>query len=773
MKKLVTLLALFMLFSVLSLGQSIKHVSLSFNKNEFKLQQDEQGHIVISSTVYSYHLKSDTLLPALPYIGFNVLVKNNESYVGFTSSCSKTIIQNNVMVTPNPIAIPTNLPPLVSGKNGSFIYNQQIYPEVYVEYAGSDESNGYKILTFLVCPFEYDATTKKLSLRSTINLDIHLNILSQSTQSKCSSTKNDNMNKVIQQIIVNPEDFNEQSNSITRTDSNLNLAKQTGYEYVIVTSNLLKDCFQELAAWKNRKGIRSKVVTVEEIDSTFSGATKQEKIKRALANIEGLSYVLLGGDTVNVPTCMCYIGQYLNTDSITPADSYYACLGTMNWDRNGNGFYGEFDDSVSLIPSLNVSRAPVYTVTGAQSFVSRIINYESAPDTTNWQDNILMSGTSLGKRDSSGVLQPFYDPLSGLSDTQIWSQMMYDEYIAPSGTYPSWNGVRTRFYDTYTDISGDDTYDFNASNLQNELKKGYTFVDVMTHGSQTGWKMEGDNDSYNWNYSSVLRNTGYTIIITTACLTNAFDFHAAHRCLSVDFMIRRTGGILAYWGTSRENWHYLNLNYLGTGAEYNGFTYRKLFEDKYHRMGKATTAVKIEKMSLAMDDSEGYEVDRKVWMGLNLMGDPEMPVYLNKPKYFQNVSVQVVNDSIYVNAGTGDFDICFINQDDSTDYYIARDVSDSIAVFNRLNGVFDVCITKPGYVPYFIVCGDTYLQNISLSGAKYYVSKKAMIGSNVTDKVEQGPVLINNGSTTIKAEQDVTITKDFEVRQGAIFTITQ
>ena len=177
-------------------------------------------------------------------------------------------------------------------------------------------------------------------------------------------------------------------------------------------------------------------------------------------------------------------------------------------------------------------------------------------------------------------------------------------------------------------------------------------------------------------------------------------------------------------------------------------------------------------MSIVLSSGSNYTNTRKIWMGLNLMGDPEMPVYLSKPKYFQNVNIQFVNDSIYVDAGTGDIDICFINQNDSTDYYIARNITDSVAVFSRINGVFDVCITKPGYVPYSTTCGDTYLQNITLAGTKTYETGNAMIGSNVTDKVTQGPVVIQSGSTTVKASQGATITKDFEVKSGAEFTIS-
>ena len=103
---------------------------------------------------------------------------------------------------------------------------------------------------------------------------------------------------------------------------------------------------------------------------------------------------------------------------------------------------------------------------------------------------------------------------------------------------------------------------------------------------------------------------------------------------------------------------------------------------------------------------------------------------------------------------------------------IARDITDSVAIFSRINGIFDVCITKPGYVPYITTCDDTYLQNITLAGTKTYETGNAMIGSNVTNKIVQGPVVISNGNTVVRASQGAIITKDFEVRLGADFTIT-
>ena len=755
-----------MLLPLFVFGQSVKHISLSFNQDDFRYLHDEDGNLVIASNVHIYKLKPDTLLPALPYIGYSVLIKNTEIYDGHTCSCSRNLLQRNIMMAPNPVAIPTNMVPPIANQNVSVSYKPQTYPQQYVEYIGKDDCNGYRLLTFLVCPFEYNAITKSLYLRKSVDFDIRLRTAPSVTQSQVKNKKN--IEDVIRRSVINPEELSSQSGSRVSAETKNRLEKQTGYEYVIVTNKKLKDVFQKLANWKSRKGIRSKVITTESIDSLYSGATKQERIKRALADIENLSYVLLAGDTTIVPTCMCYIGKEKATDSITPADSYYACLGTMNWDRDEDGVYGEFEDSVSMLPSLNVSRMVATSVSGAQILVDKIINYESNPDTTNWQDKILMAGTSVGYKEN-GKWYPYTK--NGKSDTQIWGQMMYDAYINPATSgQTSWNGELTRFYDTYTDISGDDTYDFTSFNLRKELRKGYTFVNVMTHGSERSWKMEKNYSDFDISATSFV-NSGYTIITTTACLTNAFDYknEDRHRCLSYNFLLDKSNGILAYLGTSRENWYVpRRLNELGYDADYDGLAYRKLFEEKYHRMGKALTGVKGLKRNEAMDD---YDSDRKVWMSLNLLGDPEMPVYLSKPQRFQNVDIQSINDSIYVKTGVEDYDVCFINRDDSTDYYIARDVSDSIVAFKRLDGIFDVCITKPGYIPYFSVCDNLFLQNTLLSDTNGFVSNNVVIGSDVTDKIEHGPVIVNNGSIIVRGLKSTTITKDFEVKKGAEFII--
>ena len=62
--------------------------------------------------------------------------------------------------------------------------------------------------------------------------------------------------------------------------------------------------------------------------------------------------------------------------------------------------------------------------------------------------------------------------------------------------------------------------------------------------------------------------------------------------------------------------------------------------------------------------------------------------------------------------------------------------------------------------------------HITLTGTKTYETGNAMIGYDVTNIVSHGPVVINNGNTTFNARQSATITKDFVVKLGAKFTIS-
>ena len=83
------------------------------------------------------------------------------------------------------------------------------------------------------------------------------------------------------------------------------------------------------------------------------------------------------------------------------------------------------------------------------------------------------------------------------------------------------------------------------------------------------------------------------------------------------------------------------------------------------------------------------------------------------------------------------------------------------------------CITRHGYVPFVFTIKDkkNYLQNTIHDGRHHIKSNSFAIGKDVIDYDFNGPVKVLGGTLNIKYEDNVTINKDFEVKQGAILSI--
>jgi hypothetical protein len=64
---------------------------------------------------------------------------------------------------------------------------------------------------------------------------------------------------------------------------------------------------------------------------------------------------------------------------------------------------------------------------------------------------------------------------------------------------------KVSFYDTGTDFPEGANYDFNATNIQKELSKGYTFVNEDSHGNYSFWETEGPN--YTVSHAETLNNS--------------------------------------------------------------------------------------------------------------------------------------------------------------------------------------------------------------------------------------------------------------------------
>ena len=756
-----TVLMLFSLVALCSWGvQRNDTIQLTFNLEDFILTQHD-GLTHIDSNNLDLYFGSNPTEPALPEIPICVLIGENEVFEGFTYTTNNDTIISNIFIEacspPQKMQIPNN------GNHS----NTSSFPSIYsshLDYNCSRKIEHYNLLYFSIHPFSYNGINHQLTLNQTIELSIVV-------------TSSDEMASPVvlpvNQLISNIENRNLVSRAAVNGDEIDFLYPESmyptsgeqqniDYEYIIISPSWAVSYFMPLVNWKTQKGIKTKILTIPEIDNHYSGETRQIRIKNALhdyydGQYKGLKYVLLAGEPSLVPSQECIIEVHnSNNDTIayTPCDLYYSSFKTMNWDKNNNGIYGEREDSVNLDSDIIVSRLPFSSGNDAQSFVNRILEYEKNPNTDNWENNILLCGTGLGRmiyfqgEQHSDVVE------LGNNISKIISKV--------------WNGIQYRFYDTLTDFPNGANYDFTSANLQSELEKGYTFVQVDTHGSPTTWSMETTDEgspykSYGTYNAAALTNSSYSVITTSSCLTN--DFSYPYSCLSKALMFNPNSGILGYLGASSNSWSISSNYYLKN-------FYKHLLSSNDKRFASAARNAKQEFINynwhLSYADTYRWTI-----LTFNTIGDPEMSVYTSRPQSFQNVSIVYNNNCLSVDAKLDGCRICLMSANDDGNSYYKVYENVRCAQFNTLNcDTLSLCITCPNYIPYQRTINNvTYIQNETISENRHVISQETYIGRDVTDNKPNGSVVIDSGNVDICRGNATLIKNDFEVKISSSFEI--
>ena len=763
MKRLICFPMLLILVCCAIHAEGNKVIKLHFNENEFTAENFE-GEYYICTSRYTTILKEDTSLPALPYICVYVLVGPNDDFLGHEIVLKDTLFKDSLLLGHNPRCVPTNsiLPTYIEERP----FQKESYPEVRAEYTGTHNMGGYRFLSFLVTPFRYDTSVQSLYMCKEMEIKVNLNTGRSSNLT--SNSLSPHSARTLLSMVANPEDMDTLYGSISQTAStngNTKASTQTindvPLQYLIITCDSLASEFQRLAEWKTAKGVKTQVVTVEDIYSNYTGSTNQLKIKQAIKyyydnSSSNLQYVLLGGGKEIVPVQNCY-GKVPNTEYETeaPSDLFYACLQNINWDTNNNGIYGEITDNVDISPTVALARLPASTCQEAHNMIDKILGYERNPIISNWNNMILMCGADGGVTYSNNS--------SGISIHHHASELMYSQYLANS----NWSGTKFRFYDSGTDNEAGANYNVTGYNLSKELQKGYSFVNVNTHGSDNYWNLEG-SATYNNYPASTQTNVSYSLITTEACHTNNLSDSIF---LGKRLMMNPHSGVVAYYGSSDYGFfNSLIVDYLGPSDIFSGLMLHLLLASDTINIGEA---VRFSKVLLSSACSSNYSADRWVYFFLNTLSDPEMPVYANVPQKYDNLSINHNSNSFTFYPNVERNYHCLMSRLDGglSFYESASDMYPSLS-FNLGSSEYLICLSHRGYVPYRSIIGSTvYLQNESLDDNLNVTTDYTYIGSDVATGRTEGPVSIENGHSVISSTYGVTIKNDFEVKPGASLRI--
>jgi len=302
----------------------------------------------------------------------------------------------------------------------------------------------------------------------------------------------------------------------------------TGSRYLIISPTALMDSVSDLVTLKTSQGFMVETVTLEAILTSSSGLDDPEKIRNYLIDYSeqdtNKAFVLLVGSIETMPMRIAYTDPADHYTYNVPTDYYYQEL-TCDWDLDGDGFYGEWDDDLTkdncdYKVEVYVGRLPWDSPLDVAKMVETIISYEN--------DYSARMKTAIGA--AATIVNP--------CDAATFVNLAKNSYAAISGYH------NVSLYEECPSLNPDFELSRNAFLEQWEaLEPG--FVAWFSHGNSFG----SYYNSYPYTFidkENIPQNVKPAIAFTSGCTVGNPEVESLGRILV------REGIAAAFVGASRE-----------------------------------------------------------------------------------------------------------------------------------------------------------------------------------------------------------------------------
>ncbi len=471
---------------------------------------------------------------------------------------------------------------------------RSLYPSGQVELIHQGSLGGIGLASVKVFPVRYLGSEKAVYASSVVRFSLKLAQGEMSTQHKYSNA----VRGLARRMVENPwllDAWYPQPPG--------EAGREGGADLLIVTQAPFDTVLQRLADWKRARGLVTKVALADSIYSSVPGADRQEKIRNFIREqvlSGGIGYTLLGGDTAVVPPRVAY-AMASGYDSLAPgrdslrADLYYSDL-DGGWDADGDGRYGELEDSVDMYPDVIVGRAPINTIADAQTFVRKAMEYEqgAAQDHLDraslWAEKLdyVTDGAAAAEIIGRDYLTPFFKPAEKLYET-LGNQTRASTIVAYRQGRHLVNHIGHAWYTSLNVGPG-----FTS---EHEIRAGD--FDTIPTGGRWG------------------------IIYSIGCMPGAME----RSCLAEHYVNSPEGGGVAFIGNCSYGWSLPYFSGYASSDLYDQQFFQKLLAEEAPSLGLAQAAAKAQFIGAAQAENEF----RWVMYGLNLFGDPTLAVWTGGP----------------------------------------------------------------------------------------------------------------------------------------------
>jgi hypothetical protein len=351
--------------------------------------------------------------------------------------------------------------------------------------------------------------------------------------------------------------------------SNLKQGKNRA-DYLIITSTELKDAAQSLVNYRQRQGLNSMVVDIEDIMDEFNyGLYDPEAIRDFLSFAyhnwrKAPRYVVLAGEGT-----FDYKNNQGYDDNIVPAllvSTPYGLFASDNRYADVDGYDG--------VPDMAIGRLPVMTSEELKAVIEKIMAYERASG--NWTKNILMVADNP---DDGGDFPSNSDVIADILPSAYTTEKIYlSEYTISEARQQLINGINN----------------------------GALLLNYIGHAGMTSLANEGVLLSSDM--ASLVNGTKLPVVTAMTCLAGRFAT-PGFDSLGEQLVLNQAGGSIATWAPTG-----LSLNRLAVILDEEFF--HAVFSDKTKILGDAVLKA-LE--GYAFSDNAPYILDI-----YTLLGDPAL-----------------------------------------------------------------------------------------------------------------------------------------------------
>ncbi|MEE0889277.1 MAG: C25 family cysteine peptidase [Bacteroidales bacterium] len=437
--------------------------------------------------------------------------------------------------------------------------------------------NGVRLARLSICPIRYNPSTAQIEHIKQVDLTLSFVNSDLEKTNKMKSKLSKSFNKFLGNKVVN---FNKSTSA-----SSFNSPMTRPFKMIILSSPIFREELQSFIQWKKQQGFEIVELYTDEVGTTATAIKNYLHNLWANSNGDFADYLLICGDTGQIPACEG-VHMYYSGDS-QPTDLYYA---EYTGDILPDIFYGRFSAS---------------STSQMRNIIEKTIKYEKyAFENNEYLNKVLLVG---GKE------------TSGNAPTCVNGHLNYaKQYFA---------GMDTSIY--YNPSSAN-----YVSEIKQKMNEGRSWINYSAHCDETGWS----NPAFTKTNVSQMSNTGkYSFFINNCCLSSRYN---VSECFGEKLLRAEDKGAIGVIGGS--NYTYWDEDfYWAVGAKsrnlnptynsnklgcYDRFfhTHGEEFGECYVSAGEIVVAG-----NLAVTTS-GSNLTEYYWEIYNLLGDPSLIPHLGE-----------------------------------------------------------------------------------------------------------------------------------------------